>query len=75
MAVELREAVVDVLVELHAVAPGRVPDARALGNGFDHRDAMERAVAGDGGRDGTGPYAATAARLVARRRVRLAKLI
>jgi aminoglycoside phosphotransferase (APT) family kinase protein len=71
--VEQREAVVDVLVELHAVALEQVPEARLLGNGFDHRDGLERALGdGDRAREGDGPYAGPAARLVAQQRAGLA---
>jgi len=72
VSVEQRESVVDVLVELHRVPLDLVPMARAEGHGFDHRDELERALAGDHARGAPGPYAAPAARLVASRRTALA---
>jgi spectinomycin phosphotransferase/16S rRNA (guanine(1405)-N(7))-methyltransferase len=72
VSVGQREAIVDVLAELHAVPLELVPAARTEGPGFDHRDELERAVAGDPAEDGAGPYAERAARLVTTRRGGLA---
>jgi len=61
-----RQAVLDMLVAIHAAPPAAARHAHADDLRIPHRDQLDAALAGAEARGGTGPYAGPLASLVAR---------